>query len=56
MACGGVGQSQGAHNRQRLAAAVANHTDAINAEEQCSTVFGVVESLFDPFEVAAQKG
>jgi hypothetical protein len=56
MAGGGVGQAQGADDREGLAAAMADHADAIDPKQQGAAMFGVVEALFDPHQIAAQKG
>jgi hypothetical protein len=56
MAGGGVRQAQGAYDREGLAAAMADHADAIDSKQQGAAMFGVVEALFDPHQIAAQKG
>ena len=53
MAGCGVGNAQGTDHREGLAAAVADHGNAVHAQQQSTTVLGMVEPLLDAFEVAA---
>ena len=56
VAGGGVGQPQRTHHREGLAAAVADHADPFHPQQQGPAVFGMVESLLDADQVAAEKG
>ena len=55
MTGGGMGQPQSADNRQGFAAAVADDADAIDPEQQSSSVLGMVQSLLDALEIASQE-
>ena len=56
MTGGGVGQAQSTDDRQGFAAAMADHADAIDPQQQSAPMLGVVQPLLDPLEIAAQKG
>ena len=51
-----MGEPQGTDDREGLAAAVADHADAIHPQQQGATMLGVVEALLDADQVAAQEG
>ena len=55
MARCGVGNAQGTHHREGLAAAMADHGNPVDAQEQSSTVLRMVQPLLDAFQVAAQE-
>jgi hypothetical protein len=56
MVGGGVGEAQGAEHGESLAAAMADHADPINAQQEGAAMFGMVEAFFNPAQVVDQEG